>query len=239
MRILSDFERRLEGVIEGFFTKAFRTGVQPVELARRILKDMEAGKTVGVKDLWVPNRYEFGLSEADTEKFAGTEAALRRELEQVVRDGAAERGWSLVGPAEVTFQTDEALKQGQYTCRASLVEGPVTVAPTATDRPTPRPPAGGEDARLILIGRGKERHAIPLTKDRVIIGRLAESDVVVSDPGASRRHAEVRRENGDFVIADLGSTNGTMVNHAAVGERTLQEGDRITIGQTVLEFRRG
>ena len=77
-----------------------------------------------------------------------------------------------------------------------------------------------------------------MSKDRVIIGRLAESDIVLDDPGASRRHAEVRRQDGEFVIADLGSTNGTMVNESTVGERTLEEGDRITIGKTVLEFRR-
>jgi len=77
----------------------------------------------------------------------------------------------------------------------------------------------------------------PLAKERVIIGRLADSDVVVADPGVSRQHAEVRRENDGYVITDLGSTNGTMVNEAMIGERTLQAGDRITIGRTVLEFR--
>jgi pSer/pThr/pTyr-binding forkhead associated (FHA) protein len=86
--------------------------------------------------------------------------------------------------------------------------------------------------------RGRAGSAYPLTHDRTIIGRLAESDVVVADPGVSRRHAEVRKEDGRFVISDLGSTNGTLVNGASIGERTLEEGDRISIGRTVLEFRR-
>jgi pSer/pThr/pTyr-binding forkhead associated (FHA) protein len=90
----------------------------------------------------------------------------------------------------------------------------------------------------VLIDKGRASRTFPLSKERVIIGRLAESDVVLADPGASRRHAEVRQENGEFVIADLGSTNGTMVNESVIGERTLEEGDRITIGRTVLEFRR-
>src|SRR5437870_3710795 len=82
--ILSEFERRLEGAIEGMFTKAFRTGLQPVEMAKRILKEMEANKTVGVKEVWVPNGFLFGLSPPDRERFQQTEKAMRRELEQVV-----------------------------------------------------------------------------------------------------------------------------------------------------------
>lgn len=237
MGILSEFERRLEGAIEGLFTKAFRTGLQPVELATRILKEMEANKTVGVREVWVPNGYIFYLSAPDRERFSGTEKHLRRELEQVVKEGAGERGWVLVGPPEVQFQTDPELKQGEFSVEPLLIEGPTTGgAPVqAAESPGPQPDRGAE---LILIEKGKPGKAFPLTKDRVIIGRLGESDLVLSDPGVSRRHAEVRRDDGRYVIADLGSTNGTMVNEATIGERELEDGDRITVGRTVLEFRR-
>ncbi len=246
MGILNDFERRLEGVIEGIFTKAFRTGVQPAELARRILKLMEANKTVGVREVWVPNRYAFMLSPADGEKFHQTEGALRRELEQVVRDGADERGWNLVGPAEVTLDIDPALQQGEFSCEASLVEGPAppSTGPSEATRATEAPveptatPRQSLEAELILLGGGTPGKTFPLAKDRVVIGRQPESDVVVADPGVSRRHAEIRREDGGFIIADLGSTNGTRVNETTVAERTLEEGDRITVGHSVLEFRR-
>ena len=235
MGILNEFERRLESVIEGVFTKAFRTGLQPVELANRILREMEAGKTVGVREVWVPNRFVFKLSAPDRERFQEAEAALKRELERVVREGAQERGWDLVGPPQVDFETDPSRKKGAYACEASLVEGPMpepaigAVAPTTGD---------SREGELVLIQKGKPGKAFPLTKDRVIIGRLGESDIVLTDPGVSRRHAEVRQEDGEFVVVDLGSTNGTMVNEATIGERTLEEGDRITIGKTVLEFRR-
>ncbi len=241
MGILNDFERRLEGVIEGIFTKAFRTGVQPVELATRILREMETGKTVGVREVWVPNRYAIQLSDQDREKFGRTEKALRRELEQVVRDGAAERGWELVGPAEITFETDPSLRHGEFTCQASLVEGPTTSGQphqAATGGPGQTGRSSGAEAQLVMVEKGRPIKTFPLHRDRVVIGRTAESDVVVSDPGVSRQHAEVRREDGEFVIADLGSTNGTMVNASTIGEHTLREGDRITVGKTVLEFRR-
>ena len=240
MGILSDFERRLEGVIEGIFTKAFRTGLQPVELATRILREMEDGKTVGVHEVWVPNRYTFWLSETDRERFSQTERALLRELRQVVEDGARERGWALVGPPEVVFETDPSLGQGVYTSEAGLVEGPPGASgqSPAVDSSMPPKATVAPVAELVTIERGRAGSVHPLSRDRTIIGRLAESDVVVADPGVSRRHAEVRRENGRFVISDLGSTNGTLVNGASIGERTLEQGDRISIGRTVLEFRR-
>jgi hypothetical protein len=233
--ILSDFERRLEGLIEGVFTKAFRTGVHPRELATRILRELDTNKTVGVNEVWVPNRFVFRLSPSDHERFKQTEKVLRRELEQVIRDGAAERGWDLVGPPEVLFETDPTLKQGEFECEPALVEGPTgsgTVAPSA-----PAAPAA-DSAKLVVIEKGKPGRAFDLAKDRVIIGRLPESDVPVNDPGVSRRHAEVRRQDGRFVLVDLGSTNGTRVNQSQIDERELEEGDRITVGRTVLEFRR-
>jgi Protein of unknown function (DUF3662)/Inner membrane component of T3SS, cytoplasmic domain len=236
--ILQEFERRLEGVIEGIFTKAFRGGLQPVELATRILKEMEANKTVGVRQVWVPNRYVFMLSEPDAERFGQAERSLRRELEQVVRDGAKERGWELVGPPEVEFDVDASLRQGEFSCQAILMEGPTTGQAAVPQGAQAADASDRRPAELVLIENGKPSRAFPLAKDRVIIGRLEESDIVLSDPGASRRHAEVRRDHGTFVLSDLGSTNGTMVNEATVGERPLEEGDRITIGRTVLEFRR-
>jgi hypothetical protein len=234
--ILNDFERRLEGIIEGLFSKAFKSGLHPVELATRILKEMEANKSVRVRGVWVPNHYTFHLSTADHARFDQTEGALRRELQQVVVDAADERNWGLVGPPEVRFEVDPSLPQGKYRCDTALVEGPTDGQPTP--QPSTRPARDGRAAELVLIDRGAPGRRFPLLKDRSIIGRLAESDVVIADPGTSRRHAEVRREDGEYVISDLGSTNGTMVNESTVAERTLQEGDRITIGRTVLEFRR-
>jgi hypothetical protein len=234
--ILSDFERRLEGLIEGAFTKAFRTGVQPRELATRIIREMETNKTVGVREVWVPNRFVIRLSPGDHERFKQTEKILARELEQVVRDSAEERQWGLVGPAEVVFETDPGLKQGVFECEAALVEGPSTGAVASPAAEAPKPKA--DAAKLVLLEKGRPSKAFALGKERVIIGRLPESDVPVPDPGVSRRHAEVRKEDGGYLLVDLGSTNGTLVNEARIGERVLEEGDRITIGRTVLEFRR-
>lgn len=248
MGILSDFERRLEGAIEGIFSKAFRGGVQPVELARRVLKEMDAGRTVGVRETWVPNRFVFVLSPEDHERFQQTENALRKELEQVVRDGASSRGWGLVGPPEVVFETEDDLHEGRFLCEATLVEGPDTsgeeavaaaeAALAASEAAAQAATPGGAPPQLVTVAGPTEGKAFELAKDRISLGRLPESDIMLSDPGASRRHAEIRQQNGEWMIADLGSTNGTMVNELTIGERPLRDGDRITIGRTVLEFRR-
>ena len=178
MSILSDFERRLEGAIEGIFSKVFRGGVQPVELARRILKEMDSGRTVGVRETWVPNRFVFILSPQDHERFQQTENALRKELEQVVRDGASSRGWGLVGPPEVVFETDEELREGRFVCDATLVEGPDTsgqeavAAAEAALAAKEAQAAAGEARRsvrpqLVAVDGPTQGKVFELAKDRI------------------------------------------------------------------------
>jgi hypothetical protein len=229
MGVLKNFESRLERGIEGFFRAAFRSGLQPVELAKRILREMEANKTVGVREVWVPNRYVLHLSSEDRERFSQIEGALARELQTVVSEGARENGYGMVARPEVVFETDENLKRGDLVAEAELSEAP---GPPSEEHPA-IPPAGS--ATLVMPDGDRE---FPLRGDRAVIGRLQGSEIEIEDPGASRRHAEVRRQGNEYVVVDLGSTNGTLVNDRAVAEATLEDGDRITIGRTVLEFRR-
>jgi Protein of unknown function (DUF3662)/FHA domain len=234
MGVLRNFESRLERGIEGFFTKAFRSGLQPVELAKRILREMDAQKTVGVREIWVPNRYVVRISAEDRDRFENMEGALARELENVVTEGARERGWGLVARPQVVFETGERMKRGDLKVEAELTEetGPAP-AEAPSPAPTPRPEVPAGPARLVLDGK-----EVQIDRDTTVIGRLHGSEVEVEDPGASRRHAEIRRNGSDYVLVDLGSTNGTLVNDSPVSEQVLQDGDRITIGRTVIEFRR-
>ena len=234
MGVLRNFESRLERGIEGFFKAAFRSGLQPIEIAKRILREMEAAKTVGVKEVWVPNRYILTVSPADRERFASMEGALIRELENVVSEGAKERGHGLVARPEVIFETDEGLKKGDLIVGAELSEAP---GPQTSERPAALAPApvSGPPARLILQGSNEEW---TLDSERSVIGRISGSEIEIQDPGASRRHAEIRRDGADYLVVDLGSTNGTLLNDAPVSESTLEDGDHITIGRTILEFRK-
>jgi hypothetical protein len=230
MPILRDFERRLGDMVEGFFASTLRSGLQPVELAKRAMREMDATKTVGVREVWAPNRFVFGLSPPDAERFEQAEQALVSELKQVVREAAAERGWGLVGPPEIQFEVDESLGVGRFNCEASFVEGEEEMPPA---------PRSGAEATLALLAEGQVERTYRLRKDEISIGRLPESDIQVVDPGASRQHARILRREDGFVLVDLGSTNGTLVNDELAQERRLEDGDRITIGNAVLEFRSG
>jgi hypothetical protein len=163
------------------------------------------------------------------------ENAFRRELENVVVEGAREKGYGLVAKPEVVFETEEGMKRGDLRIEAELSEG--TGPPPEDLRARPEAPSDSSaDGGAVLVdGSGKEWR---LDRDTQVIGRLAGSEIELQDTGASRRHAEVRRRGQDFVIVDLGSTNGTLVNDSPIAEHTLEDGDRITIGRTVLEFRR-
>lgn len=225
MPILRDFERRLGGLVEGLFSKTFRSGVQPVEIAKRIQREMEDGRSVGVSEVWAPNRFELTLSREDLARYEQAEDAIAAELRRVVRETAAERGWGLVGPPEIGFRADDRMKKGDLGCVASLVEG------------EDREAVADQRAALVILEDGGER-TVPLSSESVTIGRLADCDVVLADKGASRKHAQLRFRDGSWVLTDLGSTNGTRLNGQTVQSRELSDGDKVTIGSTVLEFRR-
>jgi len=233
MGILRDFESRLERIVEGFFSKAFRSGIQPVELAKRILREMDAGKTVGVRGVLVPNRFVILLSQEDHERLTGMESALAQELETVVVDGARERDFNLVARPEVVFETAERLKRGDFRVQAEISEA---TGPPPADM-APRPAGGGPV--LALVEDGEPLREYPITTETMTIGRLAGSEIELKDPGASRKHAEIRRQGDAVTVVDLGSTNGTQVNNKTIKDHVLRDGDRITIGRTTLEFRSG
>ena len=223
MPILRDFERRLGGLVEGLFSKAFRSGVQPVEIAKRIMREMETGKSVGVSEVWAPNHFALSLSQEDAARYEQAEDAIVSELRRVIRETAAEHGWGLVGPPDVTFAVDPDLKRGDLVCVATLVEG------EDEER-------AGARAVVVIHEDGGER-TVALSADSVTIGRLAECDVVLTDKGASRKHAQLKQRNGTWTVTDLGSTNGTRLNGQTIQSRELSDGDKITIGTTMLEFR--
>lgn len=213
---LQQFERRLERLVEGVFAKAFRSGLQPVELGRRLTREMDAHRTVGMRGVIVPNAYRFALAQEDSERFGTFADALSRELADAAREHARSEGYVFVGPVTVTLEADPDLTPGTFLVSSEVQEG------------------HGGDAVGCLVLPGGER--VTVGDEALTIGRLAECDVVLTDSSVSRRHAEVRRQGSDFVLVDLGSTNGTKVNGAGVKERRLADGDEIAVGSAKLRF---
>lgn len=213
---LQQFERRLERLVEGVFAKAFRGGLQPVELGRRLTREMDANRTVGVRGTIAPNAFTFALSPADQERFETFSDALVRELADAAREHARAERYIFMGPVEVTLETDESVNQGMF-----LVSGTVKEA------------AGGVAVGALVLSDGSR---VPVADEPVTIGRMADCAVVLTDESVSRRHAEIRRLGSNIVVVDLGSTNGTKVNGAGVKERRLNDGDEITVGTTSMRF---
>jgi len=213
---LQGFEQRLERMVEGVFAKTFRSGLKPVEVGRRLTRDMDMHRTLGVNGPLAPNHFSVALSEADSEQFDSFAEVFTRELAESARDHARAEGYGFVGPVHVELNVDPSLSTGQFLVASGFQEAPGGAAVGSLFL---------EDGRRVEVGE------LPLG-----IGRMPECDVAVSDPNVSRKHAEVRRQGTGFVVVDLGSTNGTRVNGATVKERLLNNGDEITVGATKLRF---
>src|SRR6266704_3682733 len=114
MGLLRDFERRLEGAVEGLFARAFRSGVQPVELGKRLVRAVEDSRQVGVSRVYVDNLYSIELSPRDRQRFADYERALTSELAALAVDTARENDWAMLGPARVELATADELSEGRF-----------------------------------------------------------------------------------------------------------------------------
>jgi hypothetical protein len=251
MSMLRNLEAKLGGLVEGAFGRAFRTSVQPVELAHKLAKEMEDNQTSSVSRVYVPNHYRVFLSPQDREQFASYEPALRKELSDYLLEHARQEQFALSTRPQVEFQTDERLDLGEFGIQAELValpederaEGQAEPAPSGGDFGHTMVYSPSRDARRVepvddrrqalLVGGGRRN---VLSGSRVVLGRSREADIVLQDPNISRRHAELRRDEEGWQIVDLGSTNGIKVNGRRVDHQPLSPGDEITIGVTDLTF---
>jgi hypothetical protein len=213
---LQRFERRLERLVEGTFSKAFRGGgLQPVEIGRRVAREMDAGRTLGVRGTVAPNQFTVWLSADDLERFAGFHEALAHELADAAREHGRDEGYHFEGMIEVSLVLAENAKRGDLRVDAEIVGG-----------------GRGTTSTLLLPDGGR----IALGDEPTVIGRMPECAVPLSDPQVSRRHAEIRRDDFGFRVVDLGSTNGTQVNGVVVKDHLLEDGDVIVIGATSLRY---
>jgi hypothetical protein len=204
------------------------SGLQPVEIVRRLTREMDLRRTMAPRGTITPNDFTVLLSPADRSRFAAIEDEIVSELVGVAREHAREESYVLLGPISVTMQTDDDLAAGML-----LVSGEM-VKPAETAKP-----------HLVLPdGRQIELGSKPL-----VVGRLPDSGLVLADPNVSRYHAEFRPAPGeggepgganDYEVSDIGSTNGTKVNGIpVVRAQILRDGDTVTVGATAIRFERG
>jgi hypothetical protein len=249
MSVLRNLESKLAGLVEGTFSRAFRSEVRPVEIARKLAREMEEHQSHSIQHVYVPNEYTVYLSSEDRERFGPLEHELVDELTGYLLEHARREHFTLMSRPQIAFRTDERLRLGEFGIQARLVQPPAeaesepsqgaaghTMIYSAAERLQEplEERARARDARALLVTDGKR---LVVGAGGATIGRSRDCDVVLSDPNVSRRHAELRPRGGGWAIADLGSTNGVSVNGVRVERpQTLRPGDRIEIGTSLLTF---
>ncbi len=250
MSVLRNLEAKLGGLVEGAFGRAFKTSVQPVELAHKLAKEMEDNQMVSVSRVYVPNHYRVFLSPRDREQFASYEPALRKELSDYLLEHARQERLALTSRPQLEFHTDDRLALGEFGIQAQLLAPPEEDQPEveeagpsagdfghtmvyAPDRAARKIDAHEDRRQALLVSEGKRN---VLSGSRVVVGRSRECDVVMSDPNVSRRHIELHRDESGWAAVDLGSTNGMKINGRRSDRADLRPGDRITIGVTDMSF---
>ena len=254
MPVLRSIESKIEGLFEGVFGRAFRTHVQPIELARKLAKEMDDHRNVSVSRVYVPNEYTVYLSPDDRKQFDGYEEALVGELQEYLAEHARRERYAVLDAPRVLVTTDDDLAVGEFGIATRLVaaegsaesavpaELPVEEAPAQTmiyKAPVPatpdEPPVEPKREVVTLTVAGRKHE---VTKRSVVLGRSREADVRVADVNVSRRHAELRQDGTAYWIVDLGSTNGLEVNGKRTKKARLRDGDCITLGSTEIVFGR-
>jgi hypothetical protein len=224
---LQQFERRLERMVEGVFARAFRSGLQPVEIGRRITREMDLRRTIAPRGTLSPNEFMVALSPSDRSRFEPIESELISELVQVARDHARSENYIFLGPVKVTMETDHDPSPGMVLISGEMVKPARSAAPS------------------LVLADGRK---IELGSKPVVVGRLPDSGLVLADPNVSRYHAEFRpapatlgaaESEREYEVSDMGSTNGTKVNGIpVVNAQVLRDGDTVTVGATTIRFER-
>jgi hypothetical protein len=251
MGVLDRFEKGIERAINGAFAKAFRSEVQPVEIASALRRELdERSKIVSRGRTLAPNAFVVELGASDHERLAEWQDALEGELRQIVQEYAAQQRFGFVGPVSVSFEQAEDLDTGLFRVRSSTASaapagaardlpprggGPAAPAP-APVRAAPPPSAAAPVASATLDVDGR---VYRLDQAVTVMGRSPDVDIVLDDPGVSRRHAEVHFVDGRARVVDLGSTNGTFVDGERVHAGSLSDGSTITVGRSRIVYRAG
>lgn len=242
MGVFRRFERGLEGLITGTFAKVFRSAVQPVEIASALQRELDNSAQILSRDAsLVPNDFIVELSAADHERLAPYTQTLSRELAEVVSRHAGTQNYAFTGPVTVSFARSDHLTTGRFRVRSSAVASvtPARRVGATAQRPPggPKPPGPTQPPPFLEVNA--MRH--PLEPPGLVLGRGTEADLRITDPGVSRRHAEIRVSQGPqgytISVHDLGSTNGIVVNGRRVEQATLGDGSQILLGNTLLVVR--
>ncbi|MEL6890836.1 MAG: DUF3662 and FHA domain-containing protein [Actinomycetota bacterium] len=214
---LQSLERRLERMVDGVFRRS-RGSIRPIELGRRLVREMDDNRTVDVKGRrMVPNDFTILLSPADHASFEEIDDALTTELTEAAREYAREESYHFIGPVKVRLSVDNELRNGRFGIVSQLKQA-----------------VSGIGAGSLVLPSGQR---VALGEHVTTIGRLPTCTVAVDDTNVSREHAKIEPGANAYLVSDLGSTNGTLVNGTRIGVgHRLSDGDIVSFGSTHVRF---
>jgi hypothetical protein len=249
MSMLRSIESKIAGLVEGTFSRAFRSEVRPVEIARKLAREMEEHKSYSVSRTYVPNEYRVFLSPRDRQRFADYEEALAAELGGYLLEHARRERLAMLSKPVIEFETDRRLGLGEFGIQTRVVQPHEDQAEPAPDPNAGRTMIYSTANRVAepLEQRARDRHETALLivdgkrlvvgPAGVTIGRSRQCDVVLNDANVSRQHAEIRPRGGSWVLNDLGSTNGSSLNGRRIeGSEVVKAGDEVEVGTSKIRF---
>ncbi|MFN8015912.1 MAG: DUF3662 and FHA domain-containing protein [Acidimicrobiia bacterium] len=212
---LQNFERRLERLVEGAFSRTFASQIQPIEIGRSVIRRLETQRTITTEGTSIPNKIVVHLAKEDVERLGTIVNNLADELCALVRDHANGENYRLVGPIDITIVIDKSVETGQLKIQTAFDQG-----------------RGANKG--MLVSKNGTRYT--LKNDVTTLGRLTTCDVALSDPQCSRVHAEILKTAEGYELVDKGSTNGTKVNGKKIERHNLVLGDEIQFGNSIFIF---
>jgi hypothetical protein len=251
MPVLKNLESMIAGVVEGTFSRVFRSEVRPVEIARKLAREMEDHQYGTLSRTYVPNEYRVYLSPRDRDRFGSYEDALADELAGYLLEHARRERFALLSRPLIEFETDERLRLGEFGIETAVVQPDEEPEPALTPDPEP--------VGRTMVFSAAQRVAEPLEENATVrqqralliyggrrlmvgprgatLGRSRECEIVIDDANVSRQHAELRPRGGAWVVSDLGSTNGTRINGRTIsGPEVVRPGDEIEVGSSLITF---
>jgi len=238
--ILREFERGLGGDPEPVLRRLVRAGLRPAELAEALQEYLAEQQAVTDDGVLVPNVFRIALGTTDHARLGRHGVSLPRGLGTVVAETAAQRGWTLVGPVKVRVERDDLVPAGTFRLTGHVEEvegwGPAPTTEAGPEGGVDAPGAGVTDPTLEVRSGVDAGGRLVLDGGRVVAGRGTACDLVVRDTTVSREHAAFVRRGDAWWVIDLGSTNGTRVNGVRAAEHPIAAGDRIELGDVVVEL---
>lgn len=244
MKLVHKFERTLRRYIEGFFNKKFSSEIEIIEIAQRIVEEMEDKKFIGVSSVYVPNTFSIVINKVDFNRIQPYKSAVINELQKYISASLKQCNYCIIGELTFNFTVDENLQTGTFRVDSKFSEPINEEAAKSEDTRVFKPIVSSEilkkqqqiNAKLIVKDGPNAGMVISMQSSRINIGRRESNELPLTDPNTSRLHAYIVLEAGEHVLHDAKSLNGTYVNGSRIVHKRLKTNDCIRVGNTVIIY---